>query len=532
MGVWRPIASSGKRETAAFTYFAVCRQFCGLQLSIKSLSIIPRAAPPVILDSSKVLLRQGRYSSRGEIPSKTRYHMKAINIRLVDSSRAFDVSELFFSTTDRKGIITGCNDVFVRVSGYKAEDLLGEPHNIVRHPHMPQCVFKLLWDYLLAGKAIGAYVKNLASTGEYYWVFALATPTKDGFLSIRLKPTTEILSVIETLYGSLLQRERFYAPDWKKGMQEAGVLLNEELRRLGFSSYDHFMNHALREEMIGRQTQLQVATREPSQPQGRSNIGNSLVSPADKLASLSSVVSLGELLAQQGELLSEVVVNLHRLALNSSIRAAHIGDLGRALGIVGEEVARVSGQIDDEVSTITREREAVSTALGRTSFDISLAALQSEMANCFVSDAGSMSLSEQEQVARFGRPLKELGEVLLACAEDAVSRSRETTIGLGVKLNEFEYVLESLAKVLVTIQFAYVTGKSEAARVPGGEAFSVLLDDLVSLSKSAKSGLESLAQAVTAARATVTRWNRLEPLTKPVGYQSGPAVSLETAGPR
>ena len=65
--------------------------------------------------------------------------------------RQFDHHELFFSTTDPKGVILSGNDVFVRVSGYSREALVGTAHNIIRHPDIPQAVFKLLWDYLDAG---------------------------------------------------------------------------------------------------------------------------------------------------------------------------------------------------------------------------------------------------------------------------------------------------------------------------------------------------------------------------------------------
>ena len=133
--------------------------------------------------------------------------MKKIDKALVNSPRTFEPWELFFSTTDQKGVITSCNDVFVRVSGYPAEDLLGKPHSIIRHPDMPRCVFKLLWDYLLSGKAIGAYVKNLASTGEYYWVYALVTPIDDGYLSIRVKPVSAYFAKVEGLYKQLLATE-------------------------------------------------------------------------------------------------------------------------------------------------------------------------------------------------------------------------------------------------------------------------------------------------------------------------------------
>ena len=82
--------------------------------------------------------------------------------------------ELFFSRTDEKGIILSGNDIFVKVSGYRREELIQNPHNIVRHPDMPKAVFKLFWQTIQAQQPICAYVKNMAADGSYYWVFATA----------------------------------------------------------------------------------------------------------------------------------------------------------------------------------------------------------------------------------------------------------------------------------------------------------------------------------------------------------------------
>ena len=74
------------------------------------------------------------------------------------------------SKTDKKGIIEYANDYFVEVSEYKEWELMGQPHNIIRHPDMPRIIFKLLWDRLKNKQNIHAVVKNLTKTGKYYWV--------------------------------------------------------------------------------------------------------------------------------------------------------------------------------------------------------------------------------------------------------------------------------------------------------------------------------------------------------------------------
>lgn len=119
----------------------------------------------------------------------------------------FGFDELFFSTTNERGVITFGNDVFVRVSGYPRETLKGAPHSIIRHPDVPRAVFKLLWDTLQAGRPIAAYVKNLSANGSFYWVYAFVFPIQDGYLSIRLKPSSPIFSVVKNLYTATLAVE-------------------------------------------------------------------------------------------------------------------------------------------------------------------------------------------------------------------------------------------------------------------------------------------------------------------------------------
>ena len=138
--------------------------------------------------------------------------------------RPFAAHELFFSTTDRKGLIRSGNQIFVRVSAYPLEALLGAPHNVIRHPDMPRAVFRLLWDHLERGRSFAGYVKNMAADGGYYWVFALVVPVDGGYLSVRLKPSSPLFPVVQALYAELLALETSAgsAPGaWRQGMDAA-----------------------------------------------------------------------------------------------------------------------------------------------------------------------------------------------------------------------------------------------------------------------------------------------------------------------
>ena len=84
-------------------------------------------------------------------------------------------NELIISRTDLQGKITYANDTFAEISGYRVEELIGKPHNIVRHPDMPSVVFKELWETLQQKKQWSGIVKNMRSDKGFYWVKAIVS---------------------------------------------------------------------------------------------------------------------------------------------------------------------------------------------------------------------------------------------------------------------------------------------------------------------------------------------------------------------
>ncbi len=88
----------------------------------------------------------------------------------IDKEINLDPSKTIMSKTDARGIIEYANSYFMEISGYEEYELMGQPHNIIRHPDMPQVIFKLLWERINKGENIHAFVKNLAKDGRYYWV--------------------------------------------------------------------------------------------------------------------------------------------------------------------------------------------------------------------------------------------------------------------------------------------------------------------------------------------------------------------------
>ena len=130
------------------------------------------------------------------------------NLPVTQNGYDFPADQTLISVTDLKGRITYCNHNFVAVSGYTREELMGQPHNLVRHPDMPEEAFRDLWDTILGGLPWSALVKNRRKNGDHYWVRANATPMRKGdqivgFLSVRTKPGAQEVQACEALYATM-----------------------------------------------------------------------------------------------------------------------------------------------------------------------------------------------------------------------------------------------------------------------------------------------------------------------------------------
>jgi PAS domain S-box-containing protein len=153
--------------------------------------------------------------------------------------------ELIVSKTDLKGVITYANEVFCQMAAMTEAELIGQPHNIIRHPDMPRCVFKLLWDTLAVREEVFAYVVNLAADGAHYWVFAHVTPTFAssgqviGYHSNRRAPARSAVDTVTGIYAQLRAIEQQHAQP-AEGMAASGRMLGDLLGQQ-MLTYDEFV---------------------------------------------------------------------------------------------------------------------------------------------------------------------------------------------------------------------------------------------------------------------------------------------------
>lgn len=151
--------------------------------------------------------------------------------------------DFIVSKTDTRGNVTYINRTFMSVSGFIEDEVLGQPHNIIRHPDMPRAVFQLLWQTLKSGEEFFGYVKNLCKDGSHYWVYANITPDFDaqgklqGYYSARRRPSTKAIEIISALYREMLSLEQQHGD--QGGIQASSRYLEQQLeqRQLAYRNF-------------------------------------------------------------------------------------------------------------------------------------------------------------------------------------------------------------------------------------------------------------------------------------------------------
>ena len=442
--------------------------------------------------------------------------MATMKIRPLDVEAQFRIEELFFSTTDAKGIIETGNTVFARVSGYPYDELVGRPHNIIRHPDMPRTVFKLLWDYLEAGKPIAAYVKNMAVTGQYYWVVALVTPLpRNAYLSIRFKPSSALFPLVEKVYQELKEIETKHGDQGngrQEGMRAGTERLNTILKEHGFESYDDFMATVLRTELKSRDHEmtLQNVKAIPAfvHPDGQllsqqlSQVfdeGTRLSGDILKLfARIDDFINLSESLEKDAAFVLELAQSLQLISMNASVESAKIRGNAPSLGVIAEHLGSTSRNVTHLVTDVRKRIHHLTPQLSQVGFGLAASRLQIEMLTSFCAEF--VELVKNNDQHSHSNYLKHAGEMIRSI-EIAFRTTFSQIVAL---LEEIERPLldlgnssEELRKTILTLMFSQLVGTVEATPLGNQSNFKVIFEEIKGQIYTAKEQLIDLNRSVT-----------------------------------
>lgn len=410
-------------------------------------------------------------------------------VEATSNERLFDVDQIFFSVTDKKGIIKYGNDVFVKISGHSSEKLLGSPHNIIRHPDMPKAVFKLFWDTLSENKPIAAFVKNMAANGDYYWVLATAFPVENGYLSIRIKPTSELQAVVEKVYKDLLREEN------STSVGSAQGLLNKSLNELGFTSYYHFMIFALFKELKSldhvlklkktNQNKLINTNRHKDIDHVIDQIDYTSENAAEIFKFLFQIIdnfeSTCSVFQRELDQLSNEFNDLSLISLNLRVLASNFGDKGLAMGIISERFQSLATEIEAHLNSFSELSKSTIATIKSCTFNISAMKIQTDMVSFFVRESISKFQKEKISIMEAFKGLDENSNIFSKLCRQSAKSVDHSLTELKHRLNDFERSNREVKKFVNGLDVIEKMGKIEAGR--SAEILAAIGGHLDSLAK-------------------------------------------------
>lgn len=377
---------------------------------------------------------------------------------LLNREEPFEDHEMFFSRTDPHGRILAGNQVFQRVSGYDWRTLIGAPHKIIRHPDMPRAVFHVLWREIATGRPVGAYVKNRSSQGAFYWVFAIVTPTPDGYLSVRIKPQGALFDRVKALYDHLRAQERAEALE----PIESAALLEATLAELGFGSYQAFMSRALIEELKGRDHRL-GRSRDP-RTRRLDDLGLAASSLVTEVRAIDRAYDV-----------------CRYMPMNLQIQAVRLGQRGAAVETVSTNYALIVDELAGHLETFTRAALAVERAVHEALFLLSTARVQSEILRVFTQERVGPELALED----IG-PLRDQRAVYDAKALESVH-------AVARQAEQFQHACMEMKRLAAGLEVTRIIGKVESARLlETSDALSGLLNELGDFQRTIADGLGRL----------------------------------------
>lgn len=436
----------------------------------------------------------------------------------INAESPFTFDELFFSVTDPKSTITFANDVFVRISKYEPQEVIGQLHKLIRHPEMPRSVFKIFWDHLESNRPVAAYVKNMARDGSFYWVMALAFPCEGGYLSIRLKPGSDLFRKVENIYKEILifEKEQERLTDKKMALHASEEFLIEKLNDLGFSNYHQFMWSALQTEMAFREDQLKSVD-----DTGKSDCSNQNLIELKELltsvvASLDSLKEIHETLMEHSGYLISLARSIMLLSLNAQVGSSKLTQNDLSLSVVAEKMGEQSFDGEEKLIEMQSNVHGLSKLIGEISFDTISAKLQVEMTINFLEEMAGGSGNNNHALITSDDSIRILYSSFMPGIQNVVDHIGE----LPVYLRKLSTGVKAVERFLLVLKFIHITGKVEVARMnEEANSFSTTFQELIREVNAAEKRLNILSNLIETHRSTGKEFLKFRDRLNRAGHQ-------------
>ncbi|MRI83735.1 MAG: hypothetical protein C6I00_04870 [Nitratiruptor sp.] len=439
------------------------------------------------------------------------YNKRGIEPKNIES--AFSIEELFFSITDPKGIILTGNDVFQRVAKMSKSEMIGKPHNIIRHPDIPRAIFKAVWDTIKAGKPFVGYVKNMAKDGSYYWVMAAIYPVmnEEGrivkYISIRLKPTSKIFAIIPKFYQELLEYE------YKHGMDQTLEYMLQRLKEMGFDNYEEFAKKAFFAEIQSREEILKKDGVEGCKID-LSQVASQNMEFIEILCNLETLffrinryfnevfgkvnlfLNLNDELNKKSKFIFELAEDIRLLSLNASIESYKVKKEGVSFSTLSHEMRKNAELSERKIVQMNALIDDTKKDIEDIGFSILTSKLIIEMIVFFLQEMIhnlSAHTIEEEKKREIFSNVNELFNLLSNYSKGLSHNIYQTKS----KLRSIYYNIKELNVMINRLDFIHINGLIESAHTKDdGSGFTIIFSQMLRLIEAAKNEIINLETSI------------------------------------